>query len=233
MATISENLQTLADTLELIKTALTNKGVIPSDALIDVPDEIDSIQTGSAPVLDTLNVSTNGTYTPPAGTDGYNEVVVSVPGSSPVLQSKTITENGTYTPGVGVDGYNEVIVNVQHVASNITIKVAREYAGADSTYTGANLKRNMPVYVDTGSGGVSTNRDSTDGIYDIFTVPEGAVIYPATSQFGAEKDYSTDDGATWHTTYQQFKPQGDAKAQYVIAKTNNQVVTFQMVKENE
>ena len=231
MATISENLQTLTDTLELIKTALTNKGVIPSDALTDVPDEIDSIQTGSAPVLDTLNVSTNGTYTPPAGTDGYDEVNVNVPGAT--LQSKTITENGTYTPGVGVDGYNEVIVNVQHVASNITIKVSREYAGTDSAYSGAKLKRNMPIYVDTGNGGVSTNRASTDGIYDIFTVPEGAVVYPATSQFGAEKEYSTDDGTTWSTTYQQFKPQGDAKAQYVIAKTNDQVITFQMVKENE
>lgn len=231
MATVSENLQTLQDTLELIKTALTNKGVIPSNALTDVPNEIDSIQTGSAPVLDTLNVSTNGTYTPPAGTDGYDKVVVSVPGAT--LQSKTITENGTYTPGAGVDGYNEVIVNVQHVASNITIKVAREYVGSDSTYTGAKLKRNMPVYVDTGSGGVSTNRDSTDGIYDVFTVPEGAVVYPATSVFGAEKEYTTDDGTTWSTTYQQFKPQGDAKGQYKIATTNNQIMTFQMVKENE
>jgi hypothetical protein len=231
MATTSETLQTLINTTRLIKAALTNKDVITSDALIDVPDEIESIQTGSLPVLDTLNVSTNGTYTPPAGTDGYDEVNVNVPGAT--LQSKTITENGTYTPGVGVDGYNEVIVNVQHVASNITIKVAREYVGSDSTYTGAELKKNMPVYVDTGSGVVSTNRNSTDGIYDIFTVPEGAVVYPATSQFGSEKEYSTDDGATWSTTYQQFKPQGDAKAQYQIATTNNQIMTFQMVKENE
>lgn len=231
MATISENLQTLSDTLELIKTALTNKGVIPSDALIDVPDEIDSIQTGSAPVLDTLNVSTNGTYTPPVGTDGYDEVNVNVPGAT--LQSKTITENGTYTPGVGVDGYNEVIVNVQHVPTNITIKVAREYVGSDSTYTGAKLKRNMPVYVDTGSGGVLTDRDSTDGIYDVFSVPEGAVVYPANSSYGATKEYSFDDGATWDTTYTQFKPYGDAKGQYEIATTNNQIMTFQMVKENE
>lgn len=231
MASIAENLQTLTDTLELIKTALTNKGVIPSNALIDVPDEIDSIQTGTQPVLDTLNVSANGTYTPPTGTDGYDEVNVSVPGAT--LQSKTITENGTYTPGVGVDGYNEVIVNVQYTPGNITIKVAHEYVGSDSTYTGAKLKRNMPVYVDTGSGGVLTDRDSTDGIYDVFTVPEGAVVYPAVSQFGATKEYSTDDGTTWQETYQQFKPQGEAKAQYVLAKTNNQIMTFQMVKENE
>lgn len=63
------------------------------------------------PVLDSIEITQNGTYTPPTGTDGYNEISVNVP--APVLISKTITENGTYTPGVGTDGYNEVIVNVQ------------------------------------------------------------------------------------------------------------------------
>lgn len=87
MATIADNLQTLINTTEDIKTALTNKGVSPSDALVDVPDEIDSIQTGTQPVLDTLNVTANGTYTPPAGTDGYDEVNVTV---SPSLTTYTV-----------------------------------------------------------------------------------------------------------------------------------------------
>ena len=64
------------------------------------------------PVLDTLNVTENGTYTPPSGTDGYNEVNVDVPIPVPVLDSLSVTENGTYTPPSGTDGYNEVNVDV-------------------------------------------------------------------------------------------------------------------------
>lgn len=77
MATIAENLQTLQDTLTDIKTALTNKGVTPSDALIDVPSEIASI-SGSTPTLITLTAENDGTYTPGVGVDGYDEVIVDV-----------------------------------------------------------------------------------------------------------------------------------------------------------
>ena len=64
------------------------------------------------PILDTLNVTENGTYTPPSGTDGYNEVIVDVPTPEPVLDTLSVTENGTYTPPSGTDGYNEVNVNI-------------------------------------------------------------------------------------------------------------------------
>ena len=67
---------------------------------------------GSLPVLETLNVNTNGTYTPPSGVDGYNEVNVNVPIPAPVLETLNIISNGSYTPPSGVDGYNEVNVNV-------------------------------------------------------------------------------------------------------------------------
>lgn len=67
---------------------------------------------GSLPVLDTLNVTENGIYTPPSGVDGYNEVNVAVPTPQPALDTLNITENGTYTPPSGVDGYNEVNVSV-------------------------------------------------------------------------------------------------------------------------
>jgi len=65
---------------------------------------------GSSPaVLDTLNVTANGTYTPPSGTDGYDEVNVNV---TPALETKSITTNGTYTPSTGKDGFSSVNVNV-------------------------------------------------------------------------------------------------------------------------
>lgn len=61
------------------------------------------------PVLTTLNVTANGTYTPEAGVDGFNEVNVDV---DPTLENISVTENGTYTPSSGYDGIGEVVVNV-------------------------------------------------------------------------------------------------------------------------
>ena len=79
-----------------------------------------SVSGGSEPVLDTLNVTENGTYTPPSGTDGYDEVNVNVPSITPVLSTLSVTENGTYTPPSGTDGYNEVNVNVPSVTPVLT-----------------------------------------------------------------------------------------------------------------
>lgn len=87
MATIAENLEALQNTLTNIKTALTSKGVTPSDALVDVPDEIDSIQTGTQPVLQSITINNNGTYAPGVGVDGYNEVIVNV---QPVQSNVTV-----------------------------------------------------------------------------------------------------------------------------------------------
>lgn len=66
-------------------------------------------QLGGQPKLTTLEVTENGTYTPPEGYDGYNEVSVDI---EPTLDTLSVTENGTYTPPEGVDGYNEVVVDV-------------------------------------------------------------------------------------------------------------------------
>ena len=96
MATIAENLETLQNTLTDIKTALASKGVTPSDALVDVPDEIDSIQTGTTPVLQSITINDNGTYTPGVGVDGYNEVIVNVqPVSSNISIKVLFPDNNT------------------------------------------------------------------------------------------------------------------------------------------
>lgn len=72
---------------------------------------LDKIQGGgSAPVLEQLEVTENGTYTPDEDVDGFDEVVVDVP--APVLEMLDVSANGTYTPDPGMDGFDEVVVQV-------------------------------------------------------------------------------------------------------------------------
>ena len=71
------------------------------------PEKISAIKTPSS--ILPLSIAENGTYTAPAGVDGYNPIVVEV---DPVLQDKTITENGEYTADSGFDGLGKVTVEV-------------------------------------------------------------------------------------------------------------------------
>lgn len=64
-------------------------------------------------VLESLEVTENGTYTPNEGVDGFNSVNVAVPIPEVVLQDKTITENGTFTADEGFDGLGSVTVDVK------------------------------------------------------------------------------------------------------------------------
>lgn len=67
---------------------------------------------GREPIVASLTVTSNGTYTPGFGVDAFDVVDVDVPSVEPVLESLSVTSNGTYTPGTGVDAFNEVSVNV-------------------------------------------------------------------------------------------------------------------------
>lgn len=66
---------------------------------------------GTAPVIETLEVTENGTYTAPAGVDGYSPVMVNVPVPSGYIKPSgtlEVTKNGEYD----VAEYAEVNVDI-------------------------------------------------------------------------------------------------------------------------
>ena len=79
MGTIAQELTRIQTAKSDIKTSIEAKGVqVPSNALIsDYNTYINQI-TGGGSVLVPLSVTTNGTYTPSAGVDGYSQVNVNV-----------------------------------------------------------------------------------------------------------------------------------------------------------
>ena len=65
--------------------------------------------TGGTVVLETANITKNGTYVPSEGYNGFDKAIVNV---VPVLETANITKNGTYVPSSGYDGFNTVTVNI-------------------------------------------------------------------------------------------------------------------------
>lgn len=87
---------------------------------------------GSTPVINSLSVTENGTYTAPSGVDGYSPVTVNVPSSSPSLGTKSITENGTYNASSdSLDGYSQVTVNVSGSSPSGTKSITANGTGID------------------------------------------------------------------------------------------------------
>ena len=72
------------------------------------------------PVLEELNVTDNGTYSPSDGVDGFNPVNVNVPIPTFTTEELSVTANGTYTPST--DGYSKVEVNVPTPEPNLQAK---------------------------------------------------------------------------------------------------------------
>lgn len=96
--TIAEELSDQDSLIEQIKAALKGKATGGGG--------------GSAPVVQPLEVTENGTYTAPDGVDGYSPIVVAIPEREVILQDLEVTENGIYVVDAGYDGIGQVTVSV-------------------------------------------------------------------------------------------------------------------------
>ena len=90
--------------------SITANGVYNSEGN-DVWNEVSVNVPSREPVLESLSVIDNGTYTPSVGKDGFDRVTVDVPKERHNVTSKSITANGTYN-STGDEVWNSVDVNV-------------------------------------------------------------------------------------------------------------------------
>ena len=140
------------------------EGIVPSGS-IEITEngtyDVTTKQTvfvnvpSQAPVLDSLSVTANGTYTPASGTDGFDEVVVNVPisdWSAPVLvyegdfSAVTSAFSVTELPNGDPFSFDKIVVELSHVQQGQNVN-KRTYWRSDFPMTGYN----EPFIIDGGS----------------------------------------------------------------------------------
>lgn len=108
---------------------------------------------GHGAVLEPLSVTANGDYTPPTGTDGFDEVHVAVP--SATLTTKSITQNGTYNASQdNADGYSSVTVNVSGGGSAVVQPLSVTQNGTYNPPSGVDGYAPVTVNVSGGGSGI-------------------------------------------------------------------------------
>ena len=112
---VINNVKALISTSKLtnLANAIRNKtGEVKSYTIDEMIEKINEM--GSS-VLTSLSVTTNGTYTPESGVDGFSQVDVDV---NPDLRPLSVSENGTYQPD-GFDGFSQVDVDVTGILDSL------------------------------------------------------------------------------------------------------------------
>lgn len=106
--------------IEALNVQVTENGTrtIEASSGVDGYSPITIETNVPGPVLDSIDITQNGTYTPPSGTDGYDEINVNVPQEQPNIQSltTTIASNGITTihaSDVNCDGFDPVTIRTE------------------------------------------------------------------------------------------------------------------------
>ena len=158
------------------KTSLTKEYTANGQYSIATPDGYDGISDvnitvnvpSKEPVLESLSVIDNGTYTPSLGVDGYNSVEVNVTKEHHNVTSKSITENGTYNSD-GDDVWNEVSVNVLPKLETLNVT-------ENGTYN--------PSAGKDGFGRVEVNVPNKEPVLESINVTENGTYTPSTGVDG-------------------------------------------------
>lgn len=136
-------------------------------------------------VLESLEVTENGTYTPNEGVDGFDSVTVDVPIPEVVLQDKTITENGTYSADSGYDGLGSVIVDVKGSGGG-SLPVGGYWKPENSIKPSTYQSH---VFVYNGKRYLYTLNDYQDTKYDIYLLEDDAYTLVATDVYNRHLSY--------------------------------------------
>lgn len=131
-------------------------GVWINNGIVVSQDDIIHVYTlePDPPVINPLNVVSNGVYNVSEGVDGFNPVSVQVP--PPVLVQGTADANGEYFPEQGAVGFSSFLVTVPVVPAmnpilgGGVITASTSYAGFEAYYALGNNARSF-----WGSGGTS------------------------------------------------------------------------------
>ena len=93
MSQLIDNLNLIVSIKSNIKSAIENKGVdMTGVSFGSYADKIGEISGGGQFVTEPLNITSNGTYTPGQGVDGFSTVTVDVPQSVTGYTEKEVTE---------------------------------------------------------------------------------------------------------------------------------------------
>lgn len=168
----------LTDKLNAIGDAIRQKtGKTEKLTLDEMPTEIAGIETGGGsapanPIIESLSVTENGTYTAPNGVDGYSPVTVNVPVPDGYIipsGSIQITANGTYD----VTEKSSAVVSIPEKEISLQNKTVTENGTytADSGYDGLGQ-----VTVNVAGGTNSESEELASFLANTMTVLDNSLV---------------------------------------------------------
>lgn len=146
---LQQKIATIQEAKDDIKTAIINKGVVPSGNITTYANAINQIDTVNN---QSKTATQNGTVYFDEGYTGLSQVTVSVNQS---VENKNITENGTYTADTGYIGLGTVAVNVNPIRISKTITDNGVYLADDEDAYGyrqvtVNVPKGLPREIKNG-----------------------------------------------------------------------------------